>query len=103
VLAEITDCRPDSVAVFGQLSESQREQLALDACAIGLRALVNVHAEAREARLADVGASLLDDLDRQLTAHVEEQQRTIATILDRYFDPNDGQVTQRLRAFAATE
>jgi hypothetical protein len=99
VLAEVTDRRPDSVTTFGQLSESQREQLTLDTWVIGLRALGNAQAEAREARLADVGASLLDDLDRQLRIHVQQQQQTIATILDKYFDPNDGQVTERLRAF----
>src|SRR5262245_53209987 len=99
VAAEIRDSRPDTVHIFGELRERQREQLALDAWSIGLRALANAHYQAQEARLQDVGSALLDDIDRQLKAHVEEQQQTIAMVLGRFFDPKDGQVIQRLAAF----
>lgn len=99
VAAEIRDARPDAVNIFGELSERQREQLAHDAWSIGLRALANAHSQAQEARLQDVGAALLDDIDRQLKAHVDAQQQTITTVLGRFFDPKDGQVTQRLAAF----
>jgi hypothetical protein len=103
VRAEVIDRRLDAVELFTQLSEAQQEQLALDAWSIGLRALRNAHVQAQEARLADVGASLLEDLDGQLKAHVEEQQRTIASVLAKYFDPSDGQVSQRLQTFVADE
>ena len=103
VLAEILDQRPGTIALFGELSDRQREQLADDAWAVGLRALANARAQAQEARLSDVGATLLSDLDRQLKAHVEEQHRTMSTILGKYFDPNEGQVTQRLQAFVDDE
>jgi len=99
VAAEIQDARPDTVNIFGELSERQREQLAHDAWSIGLRALANAHSQAQEARLQDVGTALLNDIDRQLKAHVEAQQQTIATVFGRFFDPKDGQVTQRLAAF----
>ena len=36
---------------------------------------------------------------RQLKAHVAAQQQTIAAVLGKFFDPKDGQVTQRLAAF----
>lgn len=101
--ADITDRRAEAVDLFGDLSDLQRGQLAVDAWSIGLRALRNAHVQAQEARLADVGAALLEDLDGQLKAHVEQQQRTIATVLARYFDPSDGQVSQRLQAFVADE
>jgi len=103
VRAEMTDRRPDAVDLFDELSESQREQLALDAWSIGLRALRNAYAQAQEARLADVGQGLLADIDRQLKAHVEEQQRTMTSVLAKFFDPNDGQVSQRLEAFVADQ
>ena len=90
VAAEIRDARPDAVHIFGELSDRQREQLAHDAWSIGLRALANAHSQAQEARLQDVGSALLDDIDRQLKAHVESQQQTIATVLGRFFDPKDG-------------
>lgn len=64
-----------------------------------LRALSNAHAQAQESRLQDVGAALASDIDRQLRVHVESQQQTITTVLSRFFDPKDGQVSQRLAAF----
>lgn len=99
VLAEIRDRRLESLSLFGDLDEARREQLALDAWSIGLRALHNAHTSAQESKLKDVGADLLADLDRQLQAHVDQQQKTIGTVLARFFDPHDGQVTQRLTAF----
>jgi len=92
-----------SLALFGDLDEPQREQLVLDAWTIGLRALHNAHAAAQESKLKDVGEALFADIDRQLRDHVEQQQTTIATVLARFFDPKDGQVTQRLAAFVADE
>jgi len=99
VAAEVRDRRPDTVTLFAELTEDQREQLVHDAWSIGLRALSNAHAQAQEARLQDVGAALVVDIDRQLQAHVAGQQQTIAAVLGKFFDPKDGQVTQRLAAF----
>ncbi|RKH05551.1 hypothetical protein D7V97_23760 [Corallococcus sp. CA053C] len=99
VAAEVRDRRPDSLALFGELDEEQREQLVLDAWSIGLRALHNAHAAAQESKLKDVGQALVSDIDRQLRGHVEQQQATMSAVLARFFDPNDGQVTQRLAAF----
>ncbi|MFM2416648.1 MAG: hypothetical protein RL385_1371 [Pseudomonadota bacterium] len=99
VALDLRDRRPDSVALFGELDERARDQLAHDAWAIGLRALANAHQTAQESKLKDVGAALLGDIDRQLKVYVEQQQQTIGAVLTRYFDPRDGQVTQRLSAF----
>ena len=76
VHAEVFDRRSDAVDLFNGLPETQREQLVVDAWSIGLRALRNAHAQAQEARLSDVGAGLLADLDGQLKAHVDAQQST---------------------------
>jgi hypothetical protein len=99
VAVELRDRRPDSLALFGDLDEAVREQLAHDAWAVGLRALANAHAAAQESKLKDVGATLLGDIDRQLKRYVEQQQATIGSVLTHFFDPNEGQVTQRLSAF----
>ncbi|MEY4510417.1 MAG: hypothetical protein RLZZ450_2539, partial [Pseudomonadota bacterium] len=99
VTAEVRDRRPDSLAFFGDLDEEQRDQLVLDAWSIGLRALHNAHTASQESKLKDVGEAIVSDMDRQLRSHVEQQQATIATVLSRFFDPKDGQVTQRLAAF----
>jgi hypothetical protein len=103
VAAEIRDRRPEAVAVFAGMDETQREHLATDAWTIGLRALQNVHTAAQECRLEEIGATLRADIDRQLGAHVEEQHKIVSTVLERYFDPSDGQVSQRLAAFADDE
>jgi len=99
VVVDLRDRRPDSVGLFTDLESTARDQLAHDAWAIGLRALANAHAAAQESKLKDVGAILLGDIDRQLQLHVEQQQATIGAVLTRFFDPNEGQVTQRLSAF----
>jgi hypothetical protein len=38
-------------------------------------------------------------MDLQLKEHVALQQQTISAVLGKFFDPKDGQVTQRLAAF----
>jgi hypothetical protein len=103
VSAQVEDRRPDTITLFCDLTQQQQQQLETEAWSIGLRALANAHAQAQEARLQDVGKGLLDEFDRQLKQHVETQQQTIASVLGRYFDPNDGQVTQRLGAFVADQ
>ena len=97
--ARLEDRRDDALRAFGELTEEQSRQLAIDAWTIGLRALMNAFAQGRESRLQDIGRSLLEDIDQQLKRHVESQQETIAAVLMRFFDPADGQVTQRLSAF----
>jgi hypothetical protein len=99
VAAEVRDRRPDALALFGALSAEQRAGLVHDAWTIGLRALGNAHAAAQEARLQDIGGELVAEIDRQLRQHVEAQQETVARVMGRFFDPKDGQVTQRLDAF----
>jgi hypothetical protein len=103
IAVRIADRRPESLALFGELSDEQGHQLATDAWTVGLRALANAYTQAQEARLQDIGKSLVDDIDRQLKAHVAGQQQTIATVLGKFFDPTDGQVTQRLAAFVHDE
>jgi hypothetical protein len=99
VAAEVRDRRPDALALFGVLSTEQRAGLVHDAWTIGLRALGNAHAAAQESRLQDIGGELVAQIDRQLQQHVEAQQKTVVQVMGRFFDPKDGQVTQRLAAF----
>jgi hypothetical protein len=103
VSAEVRDRRSESVALFGELTTAQRDRLAEDAWRIGLHAIHNAHVAAQESRLQEIGTELVADIDRQLRDHVDGQQKTIAAVMARYFDPNDGQVTQRLAAFVADE
>ena len=95
----IRDRRSESFSLFNDVAEDQRPLLARDAWTIGLRALSNAYTQAQEVRLVDVGQALVADVDSHLRAHVERQQQTITAVLSRFFDPMDGQVTQRLTAF----
>ena len=103
VEVEVEDRREDTIALFRELCGAEPEQLAADAWTIGLRALANAHRQAQEARLADVGSALVESLDRQLKAHVEAQHGTMTQVLGRYFDPQHGEVSERLRAFVADQ
>jgi hypothetical protein len=99
IAVRVADRRPSSLALFGELSDPEAHQLATDAWTVGLRALANAYAQAQETRFQDIGKALVEDVDRQLRAHVAAQQQTIADVLGKFFDAKDGQVTQRLAAF----
>ena len=100
IVACITDSRPELVELFTQLDGADAKAFAVEIWSIGSRALTNAHRLAEESRLGDVGKQVLDEVNRRLDAHVEAHQRTMLDVLRQYFDPNDGQLTVRLRAFA---
>ncbi|NOY92981.1 MAG: hypothetical protein GXP55_17495 [Deltaproteobacteria bacterium] len=95
----VRDARSDVLAQFADLTEAQRVQLARDSWMIGLSAVSNAYARAQEAKLADVGQRLVQDLDTQLAGYLGQQEAAMKQVLSRFFDPTDGQVTERLRAF----
>ncbi|HEY0708408.1 MAG TPA: hypothetical protein VGG33_16495 [Polyangia bacterium] len=103
VEAKVVDRRPASLGLFAGLVSAHRDAFAEDVWSIGLRALGNAHAAAQEARLGDIGRTLVNDIDEQLARHVETQQQTLQAVMARFFDPQDGQVTQRLAAFVEDE
>jgi hypothetical protein len=97
------DRRPDALSLFQATPEMRRAQLAEDAWAIGLRALKNAYSQAQEAKLQDVGKTLLEDVDRELAAHLDDQQQSMKLALAEYFDPQDGKLSERLAAFLNDE
>jgi hypothetical protein len=103
VVVEVTDTRNDTIALLTSLNQSQREALSVDAWRIGLRALASAHSQAQESRLEDVGQSLVRGFEQQLKLHVESQQQTLSSLLAKYFDPSDGQVSVRLADFVSNE
>jgi hypothetical protein len=97
--ASIRDSRADVVSTLVPFTEAQRESFVADAWTIGVRALMNAHRNAEESRLAEVGKSILEDVDRELHAYVVRQQELLVQMLKRYFDPADGQVALRIESF----
>jgi hypothetical protein len=93
----IHDPRPEAVQTLASMNDIQQEQLAHEAWLIGYRAVTNAHRLAEEARLNDIGKTLLDDIDLQLRGHAERQADRVQTALSTYFDPESGQVGERLR------
>src|SRR2546430_11263633 len=99
ITAVVRDQRPESLDAFDALTPAQRAQLAVDAWAIGLRALRNARAEAQESQLSDIGEKLKLDLGSALTPMVQQHQDRVETALRKYFDPNDGELARRLERF----
>jgi hypothetical protein len=99
ISATVTDRRADVVAALVPLSVAQRDGFVVDAWTVGVRAIMNAHRNADEARLADVGKSILEDVDRELETYVVRQQDVLVQMLKRYFDPKDGQVAVRIESF----
>lgn len=95
----IDDPRADILAKFQRLNTEQQGGLALDAWNVGLRAVLNAHTQAEEARLADVGRTLCEDLDKNLTAQLKHQHDALTAALKHFFDPTDGQLGRRLESF----
>jgi hypothetical protein len=93
----LRDLRPEAITNFGALNPTQQGHLAHEAWLIGYRAVTSAHRLAEEARLSDVKKTLLEDLDAQLRAHAERQTERLQTELGRYFDPESGQLGERLR------
>jgi len=59
--------------------------------------VTSAHRLAEEARLSDVKKTLMEDLDVQLRAHADRQTERMQAELGRYFDPESGQLGERLR------
>ncbi|MBP8809416.1 MAG: hypothetical protein KBG48_05640 [Kofleriaceae bacterium] len=94
----IHDELAESVGVFAALDARTRDRLAADAWRIGLRAMSVAHAKAEEAKLSDVGRTLIAEVEHQLERHLTAQQQGWAEALRQYFDPSDGRLAERLDA-----
>lgn len=99
VQVTLDDARSEATQLFGELSDAQRRRLAEEAWQIGLRALGNAQAQARESKLEDIGKTLLDDVDAAMKDHVARQLAAVESAMARYFDPRDGEVHRRMQAF----
>lgn len=95
----IRDARPEALTSLAGMTPSQQGQLAHEAWLIGYRAVTNAHRLAEEARLNDIGKTLLEDIDGQLRTHTERQAERMQDAFATYFDPESGQLGERLRQF----
>ena len=93
----LRDLRPEAITSFGSLNAVQQGHLAHEAWLIGYRAVTSAHRLAEEARLGDIKKTLLEDIDTQLRGHAERQSERMQEALGRYFDPESGQLGERLR------
>jgi gas vesicle protein len=99
IQTNVTDRRVDVLATLVPLDDAQRQSFVTDAWTVGVRAIMNAHRNAEEARLADIGKSILEDVDRELESYIVRQQELLVQMLKRYFDPKDGQVAIRIESF----
>jgi hypothetical protein len=84
VAVQVADRRPQTVALFAELSGEQGRQFAAEVWTVGLRAIATAHAHAQEARLEDIGKQFIENFDGQL---------------GKFFDPANGQLPKSLAAF----
>jgi hypothetical protein len=103
VEVEVRDPRPDTVQTFAVLNAPQQHQLAHDAWHVGLRALMNAYRQAEEARLSDIGKTLVEDVDEQLRQHAQAQEKALVAVLKRYFDAETGELGLRMHQFVGEE
>lgn len=94
----IHDELPGSSTAFATLDARAQSELASEAWRLGLRVMANAHAQAEEAKLSDVGRTLIADVEHHLAEHLRAQERSLATALKQYFDPDDGKVAERMAA-----
>ncbi len=67
----IADSREESLSIFTELDENQREMLVRDAWTIGLRAIANAFTLAQESKLGDiVSTASLSEVKTALFAHI---------------------------------
>ena len=103
VQVTLDDARSEATQLFAELPEPQQRRLAEEAWQIGLRALGNAQAQARESKLEDIGKTLLGDVDAAMKRHVAGQLDAVESAMARFFDPKDGEVNRRMQAFLADD
>lgn len=99
VRATIIDRRVDVRDAFTSLDASRATALASDAWSLGFRAVISAHRLAQESQFANIGSTLVTEIEHRFTEYVTKQQESIGETLRGYFDPRDGKVTLRLEAF----
>jgi hypothetical protein len=97
----ICDRRPEAVQSLNTLNQDQRGQFVHEAWLIGYRAVANAQRLAEEARLDNIGKSLLEDIDGQLRNHTDRQAERVHAELSRFLDPESGHLGERLRQLTA--
>lgn len=90
----LDDARSEATQIFCELSEPQQRRLAEEAWRIGLRALGNARAQARESKLEDIGKTLQSDLEAALKRHDGTLERLLT-------DQITGEHSQLARTLAA--
>jgi hypothetical protein len=97
VEVRLVDENPQTVEFFAAHAAADHAVLAEEAWRIGVRALASAFRQAEEARLKDVGLELVADVEKQLKQYLERQEKDMTGVLQRYFSPEDGQLTERLK------
>lgn len=99
VKVALTDPTEDAVVLFTSFPPADRTEVASEIWRIGLRAMRSAFVQAEQARLADIGETLMADIGKEMRLYGAQQHTILTQVLATYFDPNDGKVTERLREF----
>lgn len=101
--ATILESAPDVIEAFSEMPVEHRSRLIETSWTIGLRAAMNAHRLASEARLADVGQEMCHAFRAELEAYQGRQEQAIARVFAEYFHSEDGRVPARIDAFLSDD
>lgn len=97
--ATIVEHNRDVVTALSEIDPIHRRRLIETGWTFGLRAAMNAHRLASEARLTDIGQEMCNAFRSELEAHQGRQEEAIARVFAEYFNPVDGRVPARIDAF----
>lgn len=110
---EVTQCTPTQARIeiderqrsfceeLAKLPSNEREQLVRDAWQFGQRAVIGAFHAAQEARLQAIGAQMVKDVETQLANRLAQAHQRWEAVLQQYFEPRNGLLSQRLDALVA--
>lgn len=101
---ELTVGDPDTIAELAKYPEGDsREEFALEALKIGVLTLRRASASLDGEFIKRETDRLLESLQKQFHSHADTSKQRLEDSLGKYFNPQDGQFTQRVKQLASSD
>ncbi|TWU30039.1 hypothetical protein [Bythopirellula polymerisocia] len=101
---ELTVSDPDTIRELAKYDEGEpRDEFALEALKIGVLTLRRASASIDSEFIKHETNRLLENLQKQFQSHAESSKQRIEDSLGKYFNPQDGHFTQRVKQLASAD
>ncbi len=101
---ELTVSDPDVIRELSKYDEGEsRDEFALEALKIGVLTLRRASASIDSEFIKHETNRLLENLHKQFQTHAESSKQRIEDSLGKYFNPQDGHFTQRVKQLASAD